>query len=167
MNKILVVEDDMTQQYVMRVVLDSFNFSADIVSTGEKALECLNSGDHDYGLVLMDIRLPGMDGFECAKAIRKCQHESVSQIPIVAVTAYAGAEDRKQCIDSGMNDYISKPYELHVFKALIEQYLGREVDERPNALPTEKSQYNQNSVPQVFPDNHSAQDGSQPQEQHC
>ncbi len=120
---ILAVEDDATQQYVLRVVFESFGMQADIVSSAEKAIECLFDQKRDYSLVLMDIRLPGMDGFDCTREIRKRQQKSKFKIPIIAVTAYASTEDRALCLAAGMDDYISKPYELGEFKKLINKHL--------------------------------------------
>jgi CheY-like chemotaxis protein len=123
MNKLLAVEDDITQQYVLRVVLESFGMRADIVSSGEEALDFLFVRPNSYSVVLMDIRLPGMDGFDCTREIRKRQAKNRFKIVIIAVTAYASAEDRKLCLDSGMDDYMSKPYQLDAFRKLIEKYL--------------------------------------------
>ncbi|HEY9677789.1 MAG TPA: response regulator [Drouetiella sp.] len=138
-NKILAVEDDPTQQFVLKVVLESYGLQADIVSTAEKALEHLDSEDNDYALILMDIRLPGMDGYDCSRLIRKKDCARISSIPILAVTAYAASEDRRQCLEAGMNDYISKPYQLDVFQRLINKYMQNGSDfERVRPLSFEE-----------------------------
>jgi len=125
MNKILAVEDDVTQRYVLKIVLESFAFDFTIVACAEEALRDLFEREINYVLVLMDIRLPIMNGFECTQEIRRREQKSGShRIPIIAVTAYASAEDRQLCLDAGMDDYISKPYTLEALKALIDKYLA-------------------------------------------
>ena len=124
MNKILAVEDDATQRYVLRIVLENFELNFEIVSSAEEALKELFERSKNYALVLMDIKLPGMDGFECAREIRKRQAEQgEGRIAIVAVTAFASAEDRQFCLEAGMDDYISKPYTIEAFKSMIDKYL--------------------------------------------
>lgn len=124
MNKILAVEDDATQRYVLKIVLENFGLDFEIVSSAEEALADLFERSKNYGLILMDIKLPGMDGFECTREIRKRQaQKGAGRIAIVAVTAFASAEDRQFCIDAGMDDYISKPYTLEAFKSIIDKYL--------------------------------------------
>lgn len=124
MNKILAVEDDLTQRYVLRIVLENFELNFEIVSSAEEALKELFERSKNYALVLMDIKLPGMDGFECTREIRKRQAEQgEGRIAIVAVTAFASAEDRQFCLDAGMDDYISKPYTIEAFKSMIDKYL--------------------------------------------
>ena len=124
MNKILAVEDDATQRYVLKIVLESFALDFTIVPSGEEALRELFERDMNYVLVLMDVRLSLMNGFECTQEIRKRQEKSgARRIAIIAVTAYASAEDRQLCLDAGMDDYISKPYTLEALKALIDKHL--------------------------------------------
>ncbi len=142
---ILAVEDDATQQYVLRVVFESFGMQADIVSSAERAIDYLFNQKRDYSLVLMDIRLPGMDGFDCTREIRQRQQKSKFKIPIIAVTAYASIDDRALCLAAGMDDYISKPYELEAFKKLINKHLeqshGFRDQNQNDSVQSERSQY--------------------------
>lgn len=90
----------------------------------------------------MDIKLPGMNGFECTREIRMREEKAgAKRIAIIAVTAFATAEDRQLCLDAGMDDYISKPYTLESLKALIDIYLEplRGYDE-PNKNDTIQSE---------------------------
>ena len=124
MNKILAVEDDVTQRYVLRIVLESFGLNFEIVSSGEEALVALSDRTKNYALILMDIKLPYMDGFECTREIRKREEKAgARRIAIIAVTAYASIEDKQLCLDAGMDDYISKPYTLEALRELIDRYL--------------------------------------------
>ncbi|CAN5203192.1 hypothetical protein BH10CYA1_BH10CYA1_49280 [soil metagenome] len=124
MNKILAVEDDVTQRYVLKIVLESFGMNFEIVSSGEEALVAVLDPTKNYALILMDVKLPYMDGFECTREIRKREvRAGDSKIAIIAVTAFASAEDRQLCLDAGMDDYISKPYTLEAFRALLDKYL--------------------------------------------
>ena len=124
MSKLLAVEDDVTQRYVLKIVLENFGFDFEIVPSAEEALADLFERENSYSLVLMDIKLPGMDGFDCTRQIRKLQAAAgVAKIPIIAVTAFASAEDRQLCLDAGMDDYVSKPYTLEAFKSTIDKYL--------------------------------------------
>ena len=107
--KILLIEDNKTNQLVANGILEEFELSADIAENGIEALEKLNSSS-GYTLILMDCQMPQMDGYETTKAIRSSKGgEEYKNIPIVAMTANAMQGDREKCIVSGMNDYITKP----------------------------------------------------------
>ena len=97
---ILLVEDNHINQVVARKILARGGLTADIADSGEKALELL--ADRRYDLVLMDIRLPGLDGVETSRRIRAGESGALnSNVPIVALTAYSSAEDRATCISAG------------------------------------------------------------------
>jgi signal transduction histidine kinase/CheY-like chemotaxis protein len=104
--KVLVAEDDLVNQMVVRAVLEQLGHSCDVVEDGAEVVrlvQCL-----PYDLVLMDIQMPGMDGVAAARAIRALP-EPLGRIPIVALTANAMIEDRASYLAAGMNDYVSKP----------------------------------------------------------
>lgn len=106
--KILLVEDNTTNQMVAKQLLKRAGFCPDIASNGEEALRMLN--ETDYDAVLMDIQMPVMDGIEATRRIRS-QDGSVKNpsIPIIAITAHSMKGDREYFLSVGMNDYISKP----------------------------------------------------------
>ena len=81
---ILVVEDNETEQYVLKQLLQKFDYDAHIVASGEEALTAM--GLTKYGAVLMDISLPGIDGYECTKRIRRIELESGRRTPVIALT---------------------------------------------------------------------------------
>ena len=104
--KVLLVEDSPTNQMVARNLLEKVGCELWIVQSGEEAIQLVTK--HTFDLVLMDISMPGMDGLEATRCIRQLggRHR---QLPIVAMTAHALAQDRASCLNAGMNDYLAKP----------------------------------------------------------
>lgn len=102
--KVLVVEDMALNQLLMKTLLDDFGFDREIASNGKIALEKLE--EKDYDIILMDLQMPEMNGFECTEYIRKTMN---SKIPIIALTADVTTVDLAKCKAVGMNDYIAKP----------------------------------------------------------
>jgi PAS domain S-box-containing protein len=102
--KVLVVEDIALNQLLMKTLMDDFGFIYDFAANGKIAIEKLK--DIYYDIILMDLQMPEMNGFEATKYIREIMH---SQIPIIALTADVTTTDLKKCKSVGMNDYISKP----------------------------------------------------------
>lgn len=102
--KILVVEDMPLNQLLMKTVLEDFGFELDIVANGKLAIEKLQVGVYD--IILMDLQMPEMNGFEATEYIRNTMH---STIPIIALTADVTTVDIDKCKAVGMNDYIAKP----------------------------------------------------------
>ncbi|TWI77508.1 PAS domain S-box-containing protein [Desulfobotulus alkaliphilus] len=120
--RILVVEDDATNQAVAMGLLKKLGFSADLAEDGAQALICLETDTYD--LVLMDVQMPVMDGLEATKKIRsKDTTVNNSKIPIIAMTAYAMAGDREKCLEAGMDDYIAKPIHAMELKETVEKWL--------------------------------------------
>ena len=104
--KALVVEDISLNQLLMKTLLDDFGFESDIAPNGKIAIEKLQAKSYD--IILMDLHMPEMNGFEATEYIRNTMH---SKIPIIALTADVTTVDLKKCEAVGMNDYISKPVE--------------------------------------------------------
>ena len=103
--KILLVEDDVVSRKVTINLLERLGFLPDTAENGKMAMAALER--QNYDLILMDCVMPVMNGFETAREIRG--NNALKQIPIIALTAHTGAEIGEKCIESGMNDYISKP----------------------------------------------------------
>ena len=101
---ILLVEDVIVNQKVALGILSDLNLNIDIANNGQEAVDMFKPNKYD--IILMDCQMPVMDGYEATNTIRKTD----SQVPIIAITANALSTDKKKCIDAGMNDYISKPY---------------------------------------------------------
>jgi signal transduction histidine kinase/CheY-like chemotaxis protein len=106
---VLLVEDSEVNREVALAHLASLGLTVRVAEHGEAAVEALSAGRHD--VVLMDCEMPGMDGYEATRAIRAAEAASSRQpVPIIALTASAMEEDRKRALDSGMNDFLSKPF---------------------------------------------------------
>jgi CheY-like chemotaxis protein len=112
--KVLVVEDIALNQLLMRTLLDEFGFECDIASDGKIAIEKLKTNSYD--VILMDLQMPEMNGFEATEYIRS---EMDSKIPIIALTADVTTVDLAKCKSVGMNDYISKPVDERVLYSKI------------------------------------------------
>ena len=131
---ILVVEDNETNQKVILAQLHALGFTADVADNGRDALRRWESCS--YGLVLTDLHMPEMDGYELTTAIRAGETEG-RRVPIVAVTANALKGEADRCREVGMDDYLSKPVSLADLKAKLEQWLPAVAASRPTVPPAE------------------------------
>jgi PAS domain S-box-containing protein len=118
--KVLVVEDIKLNQLLMRTILDEFKFKHDIADNGKIALEKMQT--ETYDIILMDLQMPEMDGFEATAQIR---NKLKSKIPIIALTADVTSVDNDKCKAVGMNDYISKPLDERILYTKIIELLKR------------------------------------------
>ncbi|MDI6796657.1 MAG: PAS domain S-box protein, partial [Desulfatibacillaceae bacterium] len=117
--RILLAEDNLTNQQVALGILKKLGFGADAVTDGQEVLEALKSAPYD--LILMDCQMPVMDGYETSRRIRN-SGMNFKDIPIIAMTAHAMAGDREKCLEAGMNDYISKPVSPQLLFEAIEKW---------------------------------------------
>jgi len=120
--KILVVDDDMRNVYVLSKILEEKNVRVVIGRTGKEGVEQLQ-GNPDINLVIMDIMMPEMDGYTAMREIRK--DERFAGLPIIALTAKAMKGDREKCIEAGANDYLSKPVKTDKLLSLLRVWLQR------------------------------------------
>ncbi len=116
--KLLVVEDIKVNQIIIKQMLAKLGIEPDIKESGSEALEAVES--RDYDLILMDCRMPGMDGFEATSAIRA----RGLTLPIVALTASTTAAERELCFESGMNDILTKPYRAFELSNILAKWLS-------------------------------------------
>jgi two-component system sensor histidine kinase/response regulator len=120
--RILVAEDHPVNQKVIKSILDKLGFPHAIADDGQKALEALEKKEYD--IVLMDVQMPVMDGYTCAKKIREDDSKVLNKnIPIIALTAHAMIGDMEKCLSAGMNDYTTKPVDSQVLTAKINKLL--------------------------------------------
>jgi CheY-like chemotaxis protein len=129
--RILIVEDNIINQKLTLRLLEKSGFQADIVANGQEAVKALVIAPYD--LVLMDVQMPLMDGLEATRIIRdKASKVKDHNIPIIAMTAHAMQGDKDECLQAGMNDYVSKPIQPHELFDSIERQIA---DQGPaNAL---------------------------------
>ncbi|MGC8781841.1 MAG: response regulator, partial [Anaerolineae bacterium] len=119
---ILVAEDNPANAMVIELQLNRLGYQVQRVETGHAAVEAYVAAPDRYGLILMDIQMPEMDGFSATHAIRQIELTSGRHIPIVALTANAMERDRERCLAAGMDDYIAKPIIQHELRRLLEQW---------------------------------------------
>jgi CheY-like chemotaxis protein/HPt (histidine-containing phosphotransfer) domain-containing protein len=124
--RVLVVEDNPTNQQVANAMLKSLGVQVTLASNGQQAVELVQNCDFD--LVLMDCQMPVMDGFQATAAIRRLPLGRGERLPIAAVTANALQGDEQACLEAGMNDFLPKPFKLAQLQALLVRWLPR-VDE--------------------------------------
>lgn len=125
--KVLLVEDNDMIQVLARKHLESWNMKVDVVNNGKLAIEKIEN--EVYDLILMDIRMPEMNGFETTKKIRAKQGP-VAGIPIIAMTAHAFEREKEKCLAIGMDDYISKPFKPEFLKEKLLGILGTDRPEK-------------------------------------
>lgn len=124
--RVLVAEDNHSNQLVATYMLEHLGYQADVVSNGAEAIEALKR--EKYDIILMDCQMPEMDGFEVTRVIRASEADSQRHISIIAMTAFALKGDREKCLETGMDDYISKPVTIEVLKSKIEAALSKGPD---------------------------------------
>ena len=122
--KILLVEDNELNQEIAQTILEAAGFIIDTADDGNIAVERIKEMPADqYDLILMDVQMPIMNGYEATRAIRALEDPVKSAIPIVAMTANAFDEDRKEAMDSGMNGYVAKPIIIEKLMQTLEEIL--------------------------------------------
>ena len=119
--RLLVVEDNQVNQKVVTAVLRKRGFVIELANDGREALAKLESGA-DFDLILMDVQMPGLDGLEATRLIRKDQRWK--GLPIVAMTAHAMTGDKERCLEAGMNGYISKPVHPSHLLTTVDEFLA-------------------------------------------
>ncbi len=135
---VLIVEDNPMNQEVAKRTVSKLGYNPVLADNGMKGLEALEMGHFD--LILMDVQMPVMDGFEATAKIRELEKESGAHIPIIAMTAHAMTGDREKCLAAGMDDYITKPINFEVLQEVLEKWIVEIDKRRRNGLLPAKPQ---------------------------
>ena len=115
--RILIAEDDLFNQQLAVKILNKLGYEPQIAGNGKEVLEIVSNNQYD--LILMDVQMPEMDGLEATRMIRLCLP---AQPVIIAMTANAMQGDREECLQAGMDDYLSKPVELQELVRILERW---------------------------------------------
>jgi signal transduction histidine kinase/ActR/RegA family two-component response regulator len=124
--KILLVEDNIVNQKLAVRLLESRGHKVTVVADGRAAVAAVKNQQFD--IVLMDVQMPEMSGFEATRLIREHEKHTGKHLPIIALTAHAMSGDRENCLESGMDDYISKPIKPEVVFEIVETAFAESVD---------------------------------------
>jgi CheY-like chemotaxis protein len=120
---VLIAEDNPVNQLIFAQILSGSGLAYQIVANGELAVEAFE--DMQPSLILMDIGMPKLNGFEATKAIRAMATLGGGTVPIIAVTANAAGEDRESCLKAGMNDHLAKPISPEALLAKIAEWMPK------------------------------------------
>jgi len=146
--RILIAEDNLTNQKVLLRILERLGYRADIVANGKEAVEVWEKVP--YELIFMDVQMPEMDGLQATRAIRSREGEIGRRVCIIAMTAHAMKEDRERCLAAGMDDYVSKPIQPRDIDEAIQRYRERGVLMEKNGVsptaPTGEAVFNRKEL---------------------
>jgi CheY-like chemotaxis protein len=122
--RVLVAEDDAFNQQVLRLMLERRGYRVRIVGNGRLALAAL--AEAIFGLLLVDVRMPEVDGFHVVESLRRSERDTPgsSRLPVIAVTALAARSDRERCMEAGADEYLSKPFRLRELYATLDRALA-------------------------------------------
>ena len=130
---VLLVEDNVINQLIAKEELEDLGLQVTVAANGRQAVDAWQHGA--FALILMDMHMPEMDGLEATRIIRKRELSSQKQqTPIVALTANAMKEDYQRCLDAGMNDYLTKPFQPHGLATKLAKILDPELEEKKSPL---------------------------------
>ncbi len=118
--KVLLVEDNVVNQQVAREILEGMGLEIDIRDNGRAAIDALH--EQDYDLVLMDIQMPEMDGYEATRRIRA--EPAFKKLPVIAMTAHAMSGERERCLEAGMNEHVPKPIDPKFLFSILSRWLA-------------------------------------------
>jgi len=120
---LLIAEDVDINREIMSAILEETNISIDYAENGKIAVAMFQEHPEKYNLILMDVNMPEMNGYEATRAIRALDIEYANDIPIIAMTANVFKEDIEKCLESGMNDHTGKPIDAYALFGLLRNYL--------------------------------------------
>ncbi|HKP58965.1 MAG TPA: AAA family ATPase [Polyangiales bacterium] len=120
--RILLAEDNRVNQRVAARLIEKLGYEVDVVVDGHEVIEAVRKGD--YGLILMDCEMPGMNGFEATRRLRM-QASIAANVPIIALTAHAAEGEEQRCLAAGMNGFLTKPIALDQLRFTLQNWVGR------------------------------------------
>jgi CheY-like chemotaxis protein len=127
-SRILLVEDNLVNQKVASVILSKWKLQVDTAQNGYEALKLLSI--YPYDLVLMDVQMPGLDGCKTTQLIRSGEYNVINpEIPVIAMTAHTMNGDRENCLVCGMDDYISKPFNIDQLFTILNKWISPQDNE--------------------------------------
>ena len=149
--RILLVEDNEINQEVGQKTLENAGLVVEIANNGLEAVEMVTADPARYDAVLMDVQMPEMDGFQATREIR--EKHGISDLPIIAMTAHVFEEERRKCIEAGMNDHVAKPIDAGHLVATLNNWLKlREGSAaEPPAMPEPAEQDGMGGLPDSLP----------------
>ncbi|MFA4827640.1 MAG: response regulator [Thermodesulfovibrionales bacterium] len=144
---ILLVEDNEINQQLAIELLESAGLTVDVANNGREAAEMVTAAEHPYDMVLMDIQMPEMDGYEATRRIRL--DSRFSALPILAMSAHALVEDRQKTVNAGMNDHITKPIDPQVMFRAMGRYLRQSPAGAQSLAHYSKGAMGQAAIPDI------------------
>jgi signal transduction histidine kinase/CheY-like chemotaxis protein len=135
--RILVAEDNAVNQKLVARLLEKRGHAVKVVANGLEALDALGQGTYD--MVLMDMQMPEMDGFEATAELRKRESQTGLHTPIIALTAHAMKGDRERCLEAGMDGYLSKPIRAPELDEILDKYMSQQTASAPMPENTVKT----------------------------
>lgn len=120
MKKILIIDDDSRNIFALKAVLKAKGYSCVTANSAQAGIEVLDT-EGDVGIILLDMMMPDMDGYQAIEVIRNSPYKS---IPVVSVTAQAMQGDREKCLAAGADEYVSKPIDIDQLLAILHERLG-------------------------------------------
>ncbi len=149
---IILAEDNMVNQRVARTLLERLGLKVTAVDNGKRAIDAWRKTGCD--LILMDCQMPEMDGFKATENIRQIEAKQGGHVPIVALTANAMESDRERCIDSGMDDYVAKPFKQRLLITVMQRWLpsasGGPILTSDKTAPSEENSESEVEMPDVI-----------------
>ncbi len=140
-HRILLVEDSATNQKLAKKILQKANYEVDVADNGQLAVEAVKK--FHYSLILMDIQMPVMGGFDATQKIREMERDSLeARTPIIALTAHALAGYRERCLQHDMDDYVTKPLKMNLLREAVKKW----IDPRPILLVVDDLSDNRNLI---------------------
>lgn len=121
--KILLVEDNEINAEIAKYILNSAGADIELAKDGKEAVEAFYaSKEYYYDLILMDVMMPVMNGYEATKQIRSLDRKDAKEVPIIAMTANAFTKDKQDAIEAGMNEHVAKPLDIKLLLRVISRY---------------------------------------------